>query len=199
MRLFSIFFSICIFAVVNFAQDVPWYDCSFTIPSSDKDFRNWARSEISWIMTDGEEKSFLALESNEEKLYFIELFWRRRDTNPDTVENEFQIDFCERVKLTTLFTSGIPGWRTDHGRIMILFGVPDKVETGKERHEWHGNFIDNTIYERWHYERVEGLGTDIVLTFIDPTETKELTLTKQDAKKLRPHFEAMRKGLSFVH
>lgn len=75
-----------------------------------------------YLITDQERKAFKALATDEERENFIEQFWRRRDPNPDTEENEFREQYYERIAYANEhFTSGIPGWKTDRGRIYIAW------------------------------------------------------------------------------
>ena len=68
--------------------------------------------------------------TNEEREQFIEAFWQRRDPTPDTVENEFKEEHYRRIAYANeRFSSGIPGWRTDRGRIYIMWGKPDQLES----------------------------------------------------------------------
>jgi len=68
-------------------------------------------------------RAFLQLQTNEEREQFIEAFWQRRDPTPDTVENEFKEEHYRRIAYANeRFASGIPGWRTDRGRIYIIWG-----------------------------------------------------------------------------
>jgi len=82
-------------------------------------------SKVRYIITSKERKIFLELPDSE-KEQFIEEFWKRRDPDSDTEENEFKMEYLNRVeKATELFVSEAkPGWLTDRGRIYILFGPP---------------------------------------------------------------------------
>lgn len=86
-------------------------------------------SKVRYIITREERKIFLELPDSG-KPKFIEEFWARRDPDPDTEENEFKIEYFNRIELATkqFAGEGMPGWLTDRGRIYILFGPPtDKV------------------------------------------------------------------------
>lgn len=106
-------------------------------------------SKVRYIITRQEEKIFLEL-PHSEKDRFIEDFWARRDPDPDTEENEFKIEYFDRIeRANELFVAeGMPGWLTDRGRIYILFGPPtDRItdsmgdEYGVCREVWYyGNF-----------------------------------------------------------
>jgi GWxTD domain-containing protein len=70
--------------------------------------------------------------SVEGKRRFLREFWRKRDPTPQTPENDQQVAFYRRIaEANRRFRQGgtaqIPGWRTDRGRIFILYGEPDDV------------------------------------------------------------------------
>jgi GWxTD domain-containing protein len=87
-------------------------------------------SQVRYIITNKEKKDFLALPDSE-KGQFIEEFWKRRDPNPATKENEFKIEYFKRIDgANQLFGGeGRPGWLTDRGKIYILFGPPASRST----------------------------------------------------------------------
>lgn len=100
-------------------------------------FRNWTDDDVPWIITPEERASFHLLRNDNERNAFIEQFWQRRDPNPTTGKNEFQDQYYRRVLAANekFSTSSRPGWRTDRGRIYILYGPPDSVDSGaKIRH-----------------------------------------------------------------
>jgi GWxTD domain-containing protein len=84
-------------------------------------------SQVRYIVTGEERKIFLELPDSG-KDAFIEEFWKRRDPDPDTEQNEFKIEYEDRLqKAGRLFHGeGRPGWQTDRGRIFILFGPPQE-------------------------------------------------------------------------
>ena len=93
-------------------------------------YKKWLEEEVPYIITDEERSAFLQLQTNEEREQFIEAFWQRRDPTPDTVENEFKEEHYRRIAYANeRFSSGIPGWRTDRGRIYIMWGPPDEIES----------------------------------------------------------------------
>ena len=66
--------------------------------------------------------AFKRLQTDEEREQFIEQFWLRRDPTPDTVENEFKEEHYRRIAYANEhYASGIPGWKTDRGRIYIMY------------------------------------------------------------------------------
>ncbi len=66
-----------------------------------------------------------------ERKKFVEDFWKRRDPDPDTEENEYKVEYYKRIEQANkLFRGeGRPGWLTDRGRIYILFGPPTERHT----------------------------------------------------------------------
>src|SRR5260370_1028573 len=99
-------------------------------PELKKAYKDWLEKDVAYIITEEERKAFKKLETDEERERFIEEFWRRRDPDPDTDENEYREEYYERIAYANEhYASGIPGWKTDRGRIYITWGKPDEVET----------------------------------------------------------------------
>lgn len=78
-------------------------------------------------------------------------FWNKRDENPVTPENEQKKDYMKRVDYAnTYYRTGFrDGWKTDRGRVFIVYGPPDEVER-------HANEIDVKPYEIWFYNSIQG-------------------------------------------
>src|SRR5437867_12544993 len=139
-------------------------------------FRKWVKEDVVYIITDEEKAVFQKLSTPEEKEKFIEEFWARRDPDPRTPSNEFREEHYRRIAYANEhFTSGDPGWMTDRGRIYIIHGPPDAMEsrpTGGAYimpiEEGGGNTAVHP-YEKWRYRYIEGLGSDIELEFVDET------------------------------
>jgi GWxTD domain-containing protein len=104
-------------------------------------------SQASLIISRQERKVFLEL-PQAGKPAFIAEFWRRRDPDPDTAENEFREQYEERVaEAARLFRNeSKPGWLTDRGRILILFGPPEDRLTRPA-----GSSSGSACYEQWLY------------------------------------------------
>lgn len=105
-------------------------------------------SKVGHIITREERKIFLEL-PDDRKDEFIEEFWKRRDPDPDTEHNAFKDEYEERVQRAAMLFhgEGRPGWQTDRGRILILFGPPQERLTypmeagGNCREVWYyGSF-----------------------------------------------------------
>src|ERR1700746_2450398 len=112
-------------------------------PEIKKAYKDWLDKDVTYIITDEERRAFKKLANDDERERFIEEFWRRRDPDPDTDENEYREEYYERIAYANEhFASGIPGWKTDRGRIYIMYGKPDE----KESHPAGG------AYQRESYE-----------------------------------------------
>lgn len=90
-----------------------------------RDFYETARL----IMTKQEKKIFAHLPDEESRKEFIKDFWEKRNPDSETEENEFREEFYRRIEYANArFKEGMPGWKTDRGRIYIYFGTPDQVD-----------------------------------------------------------------------
>ncbi len=153
-------------------------------------YRRWLSEDVAYIITKEERRAFNALQTDDERENFIENFWRRRDPNPDTEENEFREEYYERIAYANeKFTSGIPGWRTDRGRIYIAWGKPDSVESrpsggAYDRPSYEGGGSTTTYpFEIWFYRHLDGVGDGLEIEFVDPTGTGEYRLARNANEK----------------
>ena len=131
-----------------------------------------------------------ASQTDEEREQFIEQFWLRRDPTPDTVENEFKEEHYRRIAYANEhYASGIPGWKTDRGRIYITYGPPDEIDSHPsggtyERPPEEGGGETSTFpFEQWRYRYIEGIGTNIIIEFVDPTMSGEYRMTMDPSEK----------------
>jgi GWxTD domain-containing protein len=153
-------------------------------------FKTWLDQDVTYIITGEERKAFLQLSTDEERESFIESFWLRRDPTPDTVENEYKEEHYRRIAYANeRYASGIPGWKTDRGRIYISFGPPDEIEghpSGgmyERPYDEGGGFTSTYPFEVWRYRWLEGVGSDILIEFVDPTMTGEYRITIDPSEK----------------
>jgi GWxTD domain-containing protein len=149
------------------AQESSKVDCYST---SVKGANRWVEKDVFYLITEDEKKEFLNLKTVEEKENFIEVFWRKRDPNPDTEANEFKEIYYERIAFANEhFASGIQGWKTDRGMVYVLYGKPDKIEKGRSNFEG----LQNVLFERWTYEKPPDELPISEFIFLDPTEANE--------------------------
>ena len=137
-------------------------------------YKKWLNEDVRWIITPEEESAFKQLATDEERDQFIEQFWQRRNPTPDTVENEFKDEHYRRIAYANEhFAAGIPGWRTDRGRIYIVWGPPDEIDShpaggNYQRDISEGGGSTSTYpFERWRYRYLEGVGQEVTIEFVD--------------------------------
>jgi GWxTD domain-containing protein len=159
-------------------------------PELKKAYKDWLEKDVAYIITDEERKAFKKLETDDERERFIEEFWRRRDPDPDTDENEFREEYYERIAYANEhYASGIPGWKTDRGRIYITWGKPDEVEShpsggSYNRESYEGGGSTSTYpFERWFYRYLPGVGSGIEIEFVDPTGSGEYRIARNPDEK----------------
>ena len=104
-------------------------------------------SNVRYIITKQERKTLLNLPPSDRE-NFIEEFWKKRDPDPDTEENEFKKEYFNRIEEANhLFREGgSPGWLQDRGRIYILLGPPDNREVYPRGYDFYGKPT-----EIWYY------------------------------------------------
>jgi GWxTD domain-containing protein len=145
--------------------------------------KKWPSTEVPYIIDPQEQAAFNKLKTDEEREQFIEAFWLRRDPNPETVDNEYRDEYYHRIQLANeRYTSGIPGWKTDRGRILIMHGEPDEVE----RHAMGGTLIreldegggrtSTFPFEKWRYRHIDSIGNNVILEFVDSSMSGEYRL-----------------------
>src|SRR6202051_1517076 len=153
-------------------------------------YKKWLNEDVAWIITDEERSAFKRLQTDEEREQFIEQFWLRRDPTPDTIENEFKEEHYRRIAYANeRYASGIPGWKSDRGRIYITYGPPDEIEDHSsggtyERPPEEGGGTTSTFpFQQWRYRWIEGVGTNIIIEFVDPTMSGEFRMTMDPSEK----------------
>lgn len=153
-------------------------------------YKRWMDEDVAYIITDEEKKVFKALKTDDEREQFIEQFWLRRDPDPDTDVNEYREEYYQRIAYANEnFASGIPGWKTDRGRIYIMFGKPDEKEShpsggSYDRPTWEGGGTTSTYpFETWWYRYIEGVGSDVEIEFVDPTGSGEYRIARNANEK----------------
>ena len=159
-------------------------------PELKKAYKDWLEKDVTYVITDEERKAFKKLATDDERERFIEEFWRRRDPDPDTDENEFKEEYYERIAYANEhFASGIPGWKSDRGRIWIMYGKPDEREThpsggSYDRPSYEGGGNTTTYpFEIWFYRYLAGVGSGVEIEFVDPTGSGEYRIARSPDEK----------------
>ncbi len=155
-----------------------------------KPYKKWLDEDVSYIITDEERAAFKQLSNDEERDNFIEAFWQRRDPTPDTEENEFKEEHYRRIAYANEhFAAGVPGWKTDRGRIYIVFGPADEVEshpsggTYERPMEEGGGETSTFPFEDWRYRYIEGIGQEVIVEFVDTCMCGEYHMTMDRSEK----------------
>jgi GWxTD domain-containing protein len=155
-----------------------------------KAYKTWLNEDVRWIITDEELAAFKQLSNDEERDQFIEGFWGRRDPTPDTIENEYKEEHYRRIAYANEhFAAGIPGWKTDRGRIYVVYGAPDEIESHPTGGQYYRDFSEGggatTTYpfEKWRYRYIEDVGQEIILEFVDKCQCSEYKMTMDENEK----------------
>src|ERR1700682_1404006 len=161
-----------------------------TLKELDSAYRQWLTEDVTYIISPDERNAFLPLDTNEEREQFIEQFWLRRSSNPDLPENDFKEEHYRRIAYANEhYASGIHGWKTDRGRMYIMWGPADEVEshpTGGtyDRPMQEGGGSTSTYpWETWRWRYLEGIGENIILEFVDPSGSGEYHMTMDPGEK----------------
>jgi GWxTD domain-containing protein len=117
-------------------------------------FRVWLQEEVVYIIGPKEKAVFLQLSTDRERDMFITAFWKARDTEPATPQNEFKDEHYRRIEYANLwFGRGrkAGGWRSDQGRIYITLGEPKTID----KFENMSNIYPLIV---WFYSGLTGAG-----------------------------------------
>ena len=155
-----------------------------------KYYKKWLDEDVRWIITDEEVAAFKKLATNAERDQFIEQFWQRRDPTPDTEENEYKEEHYRRIAYANEhFAAGVPGWRTDRGRMYIMYGKPDSIDAHPaggpymRPAEEGGGQTSTYPFEVWRYRYLEGIGQEIEIEFVDTCGCGEYHMTLDRSEK----------------
>jgi GWxTD domain-containing protein len=153
-------------------------------------YGTWLRDEVPYIITDEERQAFLSLSTNEEREQFIEQFWDRRNPDAESPTNAFREEHYRRLAYADEhFASGTPGRKTDRGRIYIIWGPPDEIESHPTGGTWDrpmqqgGGSTTTYPWEMWRYRYMEGIGENIEIEFVDPSGSGEYKITNDPCEK----------------
>ncbi len=153
-------------------------------------WKKWLNEDVVYIITDEEKQAFKRLKTDEERQQFVEQFWLRRDPTPDTEENEYKEEHYRRIAYANdHYASGIPGWKTDRGMIYIKYGAPDEIDShpsggSYERPIDEGGGETSTYpFEDWRYRYIDGVGTNVIIEFVDTTMSGEYKISLDPEEK----------------
>lgn len=113
-----------------------------------------------FIATESEIDKWENLEDIEARKNFLFTFWLNRDEVPETPINETKRAYFSRVDRANQMYSSVmdkSGWKTDRGRVLIMYGEPSEIER-------YPSMLDTKPYEMWRYDEIEG---GVVFIFAD--------------------------------
>ena len=151
-----------------------------TMPPDDRQFL----SEVRYLISKKEKNIFIRTHSDERK-QFIEDFWKHRDPDPTTPENEFRAEYYRRIDFANhLFRGGDSGWLSDRGRIYILLGEPERRDVYPSGY----SFYDPPV-EIWYY----GFFPIIFVDYeregfykLEPSSARRLSMINVAQQQLKP-------------
>jgi GWxTD domain-containing protein len=153
-------------------------------------WKKWLNEDVVYIITDEEKKAFKQLKTDDERQTFVENFWARRDPTPDTEENEYKEEHYRRIAYSNdHYASGIPGWKTDRGMIYIKYGPPDEIDSHPSGGSYQrpieegGGETSTFPFEDWRYRYIEGVGTNVIIEFVDTTMSGEYHISLDPEEK----------------
>lgn len=121
-----------------------------------------------YIASSVELDKYKKITSTEGKREFLYNFWKDRDTDLSTPDNEYYRLYLKRINLSNQRYSTITraGWKSDRGRVYIIYGEPSEIER-------YPNQVDTKPYEIWYYNELEG---GVIFVFGDLTGFSDYTL-----------------------
>ena len=143
-------------------------------------YERWMEQDVRYIATPDEKVRFKQLKSDEDRDRFIEHFWERRNPTPGSEQNTFKTEHYRRIAYANQhFAADVAGWRTDRGRIYIVYGAPDWVKDEAPATS------DAVPMQLWHYKSIPDVGTDVTIRFVDSCRCKDYRIS--DGNGLAPH------------
>lgn len=125
-------------------------------------YEKWLKEEVALLILPEEKAAFETLKTEADKDRFIELFWAKRDPSPGTKANEFRDDWTQRLEyVNKTYAAGLgpKGWRSDMGKVYLIFGPPVRVQGGGGgvRPESSGGSQMEAPAETWQYQPMPDL------------------------------------------
>ena len=141
-------------------------------------YQMWLNEDVAYIVDDRERAAFTSLTTDDERGEFIRQFWDRRNPHPGAPENEFKQEHYRRIAWANEHYpgDGLVGWKSDRGRIYILYGPPDEIES-HPRGDYQGGQVWTPPFEQWLYHHISGVGDNIIMEFVDKNRTGQFYMT----------------------
>ncbi len=117
-------------------------------------------SKAKYIASQSEIQQYELLKNLEGKREYMYKFWESRSNDPLISDMHSYSKYISRVKESSRYAAmGREGWKTDRGRVFIMYGNPSEIERNP-------NVSETRPYEIWRYHDIEG---GIIFIFGDIT------------------------------
>ncbi len=148
-------------------------------------YTKWLQEDVVYIINDRERAAFLSLKTGAERKHFIEQFWDRRNPTPGSATNAFREEHYRRIAFANkrFAWSATPGWKTDRGRIYIMFGPPDEIESHPSGRPSGSASPVNYPFEEWRYLHIKDAGDNVIMEFDDTAGTGDFRMTLDPNQK----------------
>jgi GWxTD domain-containing protein len=125
------------------------------------EYRKWLTEDVRWIISNQERQSFLHQNTDADRDHFVAAFWEQRNPTPGSQPNPFKEEHYRRLAFANQhFAATAPGWKTDRGRVYMLYGPPDSIQTQASS--------STTLPEQvWVYRQIQGKAGEVQLKFVD--------------------------------
>ncbi|MFC1569024.1 GWxTD domain-containing protein [bacterium] len=112
----------------------------------------------------------------EGKREFLKQFWNKHTMASQTLEEgeNFRDDYLARVEMANQMFRGTfrSGWKTDRGRVLLVYGKPDDIERMTFS-------MGSKSHEIWHYHSLQG---GVQFVFVDKQELGDMELVHSTAR-----------------
>ena len=151
-------------------------------------YQKWLDEDVRYLITDQERAEFNKLTTDQQRDKFITDFWERRNPNATPEANPFKEEHYRRLAyVNEQFAARVPGYKTDRGRIYIVYGPPDEREVHPANTSPtlppDASLTRRYRNEVWRYNFIQGLGRNIFFDFVDKCDCGEYQLNHDPTKR----------------
>ncbi len=169
--------ALLVFIAYDLVKDLLPQDSTVTFPEKEQ-----AEMELYYLASGKEMKALEKLETAAEVQAFTDAFWLKFDPNPMTAENEFRIQYLDRLTyVNRAYGSSLKqGWRTDRGRVLLKYGMPNEVREVEyiDFESRFGPYTERFDFEVWIYP-FSSTSYRFDTIFDDPTYFNETAIFKR--------------------
>jgi GWxTD domain-containing protein len=121
------------------------------------DVGDWADGPMSLFILEGEEEIWDGLENDAQRRRFIGWFWARRDEDLRDNVHPIKMETYGRVaEANKRFTELPRGWRTDRGRVWVMFGRPTTIRSDFEDENTTWNYFAPGLGRQLAFDNAAG-------------------------------------------